>query len=265
MAAVRFLRPVEARIAPPWRAVAVGWALAAPLVPAGSGAAEVPPNDGWVTDLAGLLTPKQEAALEARLEAYEHDGGWEIAVLTVPSLEGEPIERFALEVGRAWGIGKKETNEGALLVVARDDRKVRIEVGRGLEGRVTDSRSGRIIRQTIAPAFREGDYDRGLREAVTAIHVYAGGDETMPPRMRRRETERRGVPVIPLLVFLAFFVLFRLLPGRRRGYGMRRGGWWVAGLGGSGFGGRGGGGGGGGFGGFGGGGGFSGGGASGGW
>jgi uncharacterized protein len=244
-------------------------ALAGALLVAGiAAAAAIPANDGWVTDLAGLLTPEQERSLETLMQSYEAGTANEVALLTVPNLGGEPIERFALEVGRSWGIGKKERNNGALVVVAKDERKIRIEVGRGLEGSVTDSISGRIIRDVIAPRFKAGDYYGGLRSGIEALHAAAGGDYGKIPRQQEGR-QVHGLGAIPLILFI--LILIALRGGGRRG---RRGGagalpWILYGILSSRGGGRSGGGwsggGGGGFGGFGGGGGFSGGGASGGW
>ena len=124
------------------------------LLASASGLQAVPANDGWVTDLAGLLSAEQEAALEARMESYRAGSGHEVALLTLPELGGESIERLALSTGRAWGIGGAEQNDGALILVAVAERKVRIEVGRGLEGSLTDSIAGRIIRDVMAPAFK---------------------------------------------------------------------------------------------------------------
>ena len=239
------------------------------LVPAASAQEGLPRNDGWVTDLAGMLTPEQERSLEALMESYKAGSGHEIALLTVPDLGGRSIERYALDVARAWGIGKKDTNEGALLLVAKNERKVRIEVGRGLEGRITDSISGRIIRNVIAPEFKQGRFYEGLRGGVEAMHAAAGGDYAKIPDDRRR---RRGSAVAGLLP-LIFFFIFLSLAARNSRRGGRGGGilpWLILGSMTGGRGGRSsgwhsGGGGGGGFSGFGGGGGFSGGGASGGW
>jgi uncharacterized protein len=234
-----------------------------------SGRLEIPRNQGWVTDLAGMLTQEQRHALEALMESYKQGTTHEIALLTVESLKGEPIEKFALEVGRSWGIGGKEKNNGALLVVSKNDRKIRIETGRGLEGSLPDSMCGRIIREVIAPRFKQGRFGEGLTEGVRAIHAAIGGEYG-----RSRPSANVAVGLLGLVpvVFIALFIFFLIL--RMRGRGGRRGGGgiflgpWLGGGGFGGFGGgRGGGGGfsGGGFSGFGGGGGFSGGGASGGW
>lgn len=228
---------------------------------------EVPKNDGWVTDLAGLLSSKEERSLEALMESYKQGSTHEIALLTVPDLKGEPIERFALDVGRAWGIGGKEQNNGALLVVSKADRALRIEVGRGLEGGLTDSISGRIIRDVIVPRFKRGDYAGGLRQGIEAMHAAIGGDYGKLPKAASPVAVGLVGVIVPAMLFLLimFLVVIARHSGRRRGR--------IPALG---FGpmlppfglGRGSGGGrssGGGFSGFGGGGGFSGGGASGRW
>lgn len=236
-------------------------ALAAPA----AAEVQVPENDGWVTDLAGLLDERQERELELLMESYRTGSGHEIALLTVPDLGGETIERFALEVGRAWGIGQEGVHDGALLVVSRGDRKVRIEVGRGLEGALPDALCGRLIRNVIVPRFKQGDFPGGIRAGIEALHAAAGGDLAPIERSAAgRERDRAGGVVATVLMMLVILIVALTTRGRGRGLG---GSPWVAGtLHGGSFG-RGGGfgGGGGGFGGFGGGGGFSGGGASGGW
>lgn len=137
---------------------------------------EIPAHDGWVTDRAGFLTEADERELEALAESYQTGSGHEIAILTVLSLGGRPIEQFAPEAARSWGIGREGENDGALLVAAREERALRIEVGRGLEGTLTDSISGRIIRDVIVPEFRAGRYRDGLRAGLLAMHAAAGGD-----------------------------------------------------------------------------------------
>lgn len=239
---------------------------------------QVPENEGWVTDRAGLLEPEQERSLEALMESYRSGTGHEIALLTLPDLGGETIERTALEVGRAWGVGREGENDGALLVVAKAERKLRIEVGRGLEGGLTDSISGRIIRDVIRPRFRAGDFYGGLRAGIEAMHAAIGGD--YGPIERTASSRQHSARGFALVFFALMMVAIAIASRNRR----RRGGryahagvpWWLlmmgvghsgrhGGSGGSGGFGGGGFSGGGGFGGFGGGGGFSGGGASGGW
>jgi len=226
---------------------------------------EIPANDGWVTDKAGFLQPAEERALEALMESYRVGSGQEVALLTVPDLSGRSIEEFALGVARAWKIGDRETSSGALLVVARAERSLRIEVGRGLEGTLTDSIAGRIIRDVITPEFREGRFYSGMRLGIEAVHAALGGD--YGPLDRRSDAPPSGLPLVPLVVLVLIFVALV-----RRNAGLRRGGssalpWILASqIGSMQRGGRSSGGSsGGGFSGFGGGGGFSGGGASGRW
>jgi uncharacterized protein len=223
-------------------------------------ALEVPPLVGRVNDGANVLSAQMRSQLEAQLESYERSTGHQLAVLTIPSLEGEPIEDYTIRVVESWQLGKKGKDDGVLLFVAVGDRKIRIEVGYGLEGDLPDALVGRIIREVMAPAFRQGDLGFGITRAVSAISSATGGQgESLPPPRRTRSHDGGGLS--PYLL-LALVVLLFLGGGR----GM--GGFIVGSALGGGFG-RGGGFGGGGSrqsGGFrGGGGGFGGGGASGGW
>jgi uncharacterized protein len=241
---------------------------------------QVPPVEGWVNDQADLLTPSQEQALESLLDSYRVGTGHDVALLTLTSLEGRPIEDVARETARAWEMGSKDLNDGALLVVARDDRELRIDVGRGLEGTLTDSISGRIIRDVITPEFKAGRFYEGIDAGLRAMHAAIGGDYGPIERSAGARAERQS-GVGCLVAVVLFLLLMRLFSGRGRGRGGKRLGG-SGGFGGmlpwlilssmnqgrshgGGFGGFGGGGGGGGFRGFGGGGGFSGGGASGRW
>jgi uncharacterized protein len=223
-------------------------------------ALDVPPLVGRVNDGANVLSAQMRSQLEAQLESYERSTGHQLAVLTIPSLEGEPIEDYTIRVVESWQLGKKGKDDGVLLFVAVGDRKIRIEVGYGLEGDLPDALVGRIIREVMAPAFRQGDLGFGISRAVSAISSATGGQgESLPPPRRTRSHDGGGLS--PYLL-LALVVLLFLGGGR----GM--GGFIVGSALGGGFG-RGGGFGGGGSrqsGGFrGGGGGFGGGGASGGW
>ncbi len=226
---------------------------------------EVPANEGWVTDRAELLSPEEERALEALMESYRVGSGHEVALLTLPDLGGRPIEDVALQTARAWKIGDRTSSAGGLLVVAMAERALRIEVGRGLEGTLTDSISGRIIRDVIVPEFRAERFYPGLRAGVEAIHAALGGD--YGPLERSSGARGEGQAVASLVVLA--IVLSVLARNRRHGGGSGRSAPWLmtSSLGRGGFGGgfSGGAGRGGGFSGFGGGGGFSGGGASGRW
>jgi uncharacterized protein len=213
-----------------------------------------------VVDEAGLLAPGDRATLEelARSTRARDEGrGVQLQFLIVPDLQGEPIEDFSIRVAEAWKIGAKGKDNGILFVVSRDDHRMRIEVGGGLEGDLTDARSGQIIRDTLVPAFRAGRFGPGLHsaalQALTAAGVTPG--ERAPPLRR----PSRGLSGPVMLLFILPLLLLSIFGRKRRywyGGGPWIGGGWSGGSGG-GFGGGGGWGGGGG--------GFSGGGASGSW
>ncbi len=132
-------------------------------------ALDVPPLTGRVVDLAHVLPADVAASLTRDLEAHETKTSNQVAVLILPSLEGEPLESFSHRVGTTWKLGQKGTENGVLLLIALRERKVRIEVGYGLEGTLTDLRSGHIIRQEIVPQFRGGDLPGGITAGVQAI------------------------------------------------------------------------------------------------
>ncbi|MFT5830782.1 MAG: hypothetical protein ACI9D0_001370 [Bacteroidia bacterium] len=211
-----------------------------------------------------MLTDSEERSLETLMESYKRGTSHEIALLTLPDLDGASLEALSLEVARTWGLGGVDANNGALLLISRDDRKMRIEVGRGLEGNLTDSVSGRIIRDVISPPFKQGRFETGIRSGIVAMHAAIGGD--YGPIEASERAKRQGGSLfralLPLLVLIFFFLGNK---GNRGGRGGSNLPLWIL-LGSSMGGGRhSGGSGGGGFSGFGGGGGFSGGGASGGW
>ena len=132
-------------------------------------ALDVPPLSARVNDAAGRLAPATVQTLEQSLEQLEKSDSTQIAVLIIDSLEGEVLEEFSLKAAETWGLGQKGRDNGALLLVALRDRAVRIEVGHGLEDKLTDLVCGRIIRNEIVPAFREGDFDRGVTAGVAAM------------------------------------------------------------------------------------------------
>lgn len=269
-------------------------ACAACILAVGQAAAQDIPArpDGPILDAANIIDPAQQTALERELRAYNQATGRAIIVATVPTLGGQPVETYAQTLVESWDIGGAETEEGVLLLVAQQEREIRIATARGVQGRLTDALSGRIIRDTMVPAFREGNFSGGIVAAVTQIREILDADpataEAIAEAAAAAEAQGAGNSdeanlggvVFWIMLIIAFMVLFG-----RGGHGSRkryRGGMasgigqvvlWsalnaAAGSGrGGGFGGGDfGGGGGGGFGGFGGGGGgFNGGGASGGW
>lgn len=215
-----------------------------------------------VNDNAGLLSPEASAKLEALLKSHEASSGQQFALLTVPSLEGDPIENFSLRVVEKWQLGKKGKDDGLLLVIAPKDRAMRIEVGYGLEGEITDALSSQIIREVLGPAFRQQNFAGGITQAFTLL-IQAGGGEavqvpTAAPSARRAPRRSSGETDWPGILFSLLFIFFYFLR-RLFGGGTGRGGFYSS----SGFSGYSGGGSSGGF--SGGGGSFGGGGASGGW
>ncbi|MBN6773255.1 TPM domain-containing protein [Pseudomonas granadensis] len=226
-----------------------------------------PALSGRVVDQAQMLEPSLRAQLSQQLQAHEQATGEQVMVVTLPDLQGTTIEDFGVQLGRYWGIGQKDKNNGALLIVARDERKLRIEVGYGLEDRLTDAQASVIIHQVITPAFKAGNFSKGISDGVAAMLVVLGGNPLDEPST---VYESSGDPAddfisrhpalfmfLVMLFILTVFVcqMLGILPAGRGGTG-----------GGGGFGGGGFGGGGGGGGGFSGGGGsFGGGGSSGGW
>ncbi|MBI4059987.1 MAG: TPM domain-containing protein [Elusimicrobia bacterium] len=156
------------------------------LALAGPAAAlDVPFMSGRVNDHAGLLSAAARESLEAELKDFEARTGHQLAVLTLASLEGAPLEDFSLQVARTWALGRKGKNDGVLFLVARDDRKLRIEVGHGLEGGIPDALAGRIIHDAITPRFRAGDFEGGIQNGVDAIIAAAQGSYAPPERSRR--------------------------------------------------------------------------------
>ncbi|MBI3006219.1 MAG: TPM domain-containing protein [Ignavibacteriales bacterium] len=132
-------------------------------------AQSVPYLSGRVNDYAGILSADTRSDLESRMKSHEEATSNQVVVLTVTSLEGAVLEEFSLNVAQTWGLGQKGKDNGVLLLIAKDDRKVRIEVGYGLEGTLTDARCSEIIRFEIVPRFKNGDFDGGVFEGVTAI------------------------------------------------------------------------------------------------
>ena len=221
-------------------------------------AKDVPDLQGHVNDRADLISPGLELKLETFLTDFERSDSTQLVVLTVPALEGEALDAYSLKVAETLGIGQEGKDNGALLLVARDERKVRIEVGYGLEGRLTDLLSDRIIDNEITPRFKQGDFDGGILAGVASMAEAVRGEYQGTGRTSASKEERNPWGALAMLLFFGPGMLF-FGGGRRSRYHRRRShGVW---LGGGGF--RGGGGMSGGFGG--GGGGFGGGGASGGW
>jgi uncharacterized protein len=190
----------------------------------GSGLAaalDIPALKARVNDYAGLLTPSTANQLEQALLDFEQSESTQIVVLTVDSLEGESLEDFSMQVAEAWKVGQKGLDNGALLLISKNDRKIRIEVGYGLEGSLTDMISGRIIRNVIVPAFRSGNFDQGIASGVAAMMAAVKGEFQAQPVKRQPRGRESSVSFIPLIVFI--FLITQL--GRvKRGLGVLAGG-----------------------------------------
>lgn len=168
-----------------------------------------------VNDYAEVLSPDQEAQLEQKLVAYDDSTSNQIAIVTVKTLEGYPIEEYALKLFRDWQIGNKATNNGALILAVIDDRQIRIEVGYGLEGAIPDITANQIIRNDITPAFRGGDYYDGFDKATESIIKAAAGEYKAPEGYGKGKSGKGiGGLVIAFIIFI--FILSSI---NRRGGG----------------------------------------------
>jgi len=175
------------------------------------GLAPIPALSARVTDLTATLAPAERQALEAKLAAWEQQSGNQLAVLLVPSTQPEPIEAYSIRVAEAWKIGRKGQDNGALLLVAKDDRKLRIEVGYGLEGVLTDATSRRIIAETITPLFRQGQFAAGINAGVDRIIGVVGKGEPLPPAAQRKPGPSSIAVPFDWVIF--FFILVPVLGG----------------------------------------------------
>ena len=144
-------------------------------------ALDVPRLQGRVNDYADMISPATERTLNEKLAALEQSDSTQVVILTIPSLKGEPLEEFSIKVAEAWKIGQKGLDNGVLLLVSRNDRKVRIEVGYGLEGPLTDLLAGRIVDYEIVPAFKAGKFDQGFLQGVEAITEAVRGEYKAEP------------------------------------------------------------------------------------
>ena len=175
----------------------------------------VAPLTAQVVDQTGTLTGEQKAALERKLREFELRKGAQIAVLMVPSTAPEPIEQYSLRVVERWKLGRKKVDDGALLIVAKNDRALRIEVGYGLEGALSDATAKRIVSDVIAPRFRDGDFYGGVNAGVDAMMRVIDG-EPLPAPDRRAAAGGGAGQALPILLVLALVAggLLRAMLGR---------------------------------------------------
>lgn len=171
-------------------------------------ALEVPQYQGYVTDLAGMISPAERQRLEQTLLAFEQSDSTQIAVLTIPSLEGDSLEDFSIRTVDAWKIGQKGKDNGVLLLVSKNDRKIRIEVGRGLEGVLTDLLAGRIVDRIISPRFKAGQLDQGFEAGISAIISASRGEYKGTGNSRRATRKDEQSSLFNYLIFFAILVGF---------------------------------------------------------
>jgi uncharacterized protein len=240
-----------------WRLL--GFALLLWIGPAAAAEPAYPQLTGRIVDDADLLSPTDIAELDAGLKALEDKSSDQVLVVTLPSLQGFTIEDFGYQLGRHWGIGTKEKDNGVLLIVAPNERKVRIEVGRGLEPLLTDAMSNVIISGAILPRFRTGDYAGGIKEGVKGIELVLTGDAAeLAERVKgRRDADDPKIDWLVVIFWTIIILWFVWVTWRntqrqayRRGsgpifipgpgWGDSRGGGWSGGGGGGGFSGGGG-------------------------
>ena len=186
----------------------------------------VPAHGGvWVHDEANVLSPGTIAQLEQILKAERDSTSNQIAILIVPSLEGEDIDGFGIRVADAWKAGDVKKDNGVIFIVSIQDRKMRIEVGQGLEGVLTDALSSRINRNEVAPQFRQGNYDAGILAGTIAIIQAIKGtyvNENPPQRSKRGGRSPWATLILIIIIIIAL--------SRRKGGGGGMGGYWAAGM-----------------------------------
>lgn len=208
-----------------------------------------PPLTGRVVDDAGILSAETQQRLTALLAEHEQQTGNQVVVATVKDLGGTDIADYGYQLGRAWGIGQKGKNNGALIIVAPNQRKVRIEVGYGLEGNLTDAQSKLITENVMKPAFKRGDYDSGVLEGTVDVLRTLGGKPSGAENIPQPQASRDGGSPLGGIPFIVLLIIFWVVFGRflwplfllggigRGGFGGGGGGW---GSGGGGFSGGGG-------------------------
>jgi uncharacterized protein len=175
----------------------VGAAPAAELTP-------IPKLEARITDLTGTLTAGEQAELEQQLAAFEQRKGAQIALLVLPTTQPESIEQYSIRVVEAWKLGRDKPDDGVLLLVAKQDRALRIEVGYGLEGALTDAQASRIIAETITPLFRQGDYFGGIRAGLQQIMALVDGESLPEPDRSWQRPIDQAQRLLPLLIFGVF-------------------------------------------------------------
>ena len=178
-----------------------GWVAAQTLQP-------IPALSSRVTDLTATLSADQRSSLEEKLAAFERQKGAQVAVLIVPTVKPETIPEYALRVVESWKLGRKGVDDGVLLLIAKEDRKLRIEVGYGLEGALNDATAKRIISETISPRFKQGDFYGGIDSGLeTMLRVVGGESLPEPEQQRDAKNSDDGLDTLLLVGFVLVFVV----------------------------------------------------------
>ena len=177
------------------------------FIPCAAYSLEVPALHSHVNDYAGMLSLDATQRLERQLSEFERRDSTQLVVLTIPTLAGENLETYSIKVAEAWKVGQRGNDNGAIILVIKEERKIRIEVGRGLEGKLTDLVSGRIIRNDMAPKFKAGDFDGGISSGVNAIIAVTQGEYQAKTR-DLRHAKKSAPPVFSLAIFLLVVCIF---------------------------------------------------------
>jgi uncharacterized protein len=188
----------------------LGLLLAGSLAPV-QAQVDLPTLEARVTDLTGTLTAQQQSALEEKLAAFERRKGAQLVVLIMPTTQPEDIAQFGIRLAEAWKVGREKPDDGAIFIIARDDREMRIEVGRGLEGALTDVTSSRILNDTVVPLFRAGDLAGGINAGVDQIIRVVDGEPLPAPQPATAADERGDIVAYIPMVFAVAVVLGTLL------------------------------------------------------
>lgn len=191
------------------RAILAAVLFCASLIPFSTWAdIAVPPPKARVTDLTATLSAEQRAALENKLAAFEAKKGAQVAVLMVPTTQPETVEQFGIRVAEAWKLGRKGVDDGVLLLIAKNDRTLRIEVGRGLEGALPDASGKRIIAETIVPRFKQGDFNAGINTGVDRIIKVLESEPLPAPAAQRGADATANIAAGDALTWGALLVVF---------------------------------------------------------
>ena len=175
----------------------------------------IPKLRGYVNDYANMISGSSKAKLEEELKSFEQSDSTQLVILTIPSLEGEPIEDYSIKVVEAWKLGQARKDNGILLLVSKNDRKIRIEVGRGFEGRLTDLMAGRIIDLVIKPRFKRDDFDGGFTAGVASLIDATRGEFQGEQKDSREASQPFGSSWLFLGIIILLFIIFSF--ARRRG------------------------------------------------